>query len=70
MIYCKEHHRLFINALGQWLPFSEPPISHTFDGLKMHDVACDICNKAAQDAFKIQFPRLYTPPLISTLQLP
>ncbi len=70
MLYCKEHHRLFVTTLSQWVPFSELQISHTFHGMKIHDVACDICNKAARDAFKIQFPRLYTLPLIQILQLP
>ena len=53
--YCSVHKRAWVEALGQWVAFPEPPM----DGSPVMEVACDTCTVFVFQTFRAQFPALY-----------
>ena len=53
--YCSVHKRAWVEALGQWVAFPEPPM----DRSPVMEVACDACTVFVFQTFRAQFPVLY-----------
>jgi hypothetical protein len=54
--YCSVHQRAWIEALGQWVAFSELPM----DGSPVMEDTCDTCMTFVSQTFRTQFPALYS----------